>query len=77
MSGTEKFMFDTIFDELEPIMPEIAEEELHSTDGEELLEEVPVEEVIPTFSEEELNAARQEGFVNGKEQFLALSEREF
>jgi flagellar assembly protein FliH len=73
MSGTEKFMFDTIFDELEPIMPEIAEEELHSTDGEELLEEVPVEEVIPTFSEEELNAARQEGFVNGKEQGMSES----
>jgi flagellar assembly protein FliH len=71
MSGTEKFMFDTIFDELEPIMPEIAEEELHSADGEDLLEEVPVEEIIPTFSEEEVNAARQEGFANGKEQGIS------
>lgn len=72
MSGTEKFMFDTIFDELEPIVPEIAEdEELHTADGENLLEEVPVEEVAPTFSEEEVNAARQEGFANGKEQGIS------
>jgi flagellar assembly protein FliH len=69
MPGNEKFMFDTIFDELEPIEPEIAEDELHRTeDGEALLEEEPEEEIVPTFSEAEVNAARQEGLSSGKEQ---------
>lgn len=72
MAGNEKFMFDTIFDELEPIEPELADDELReSRNGEEPLEEEPEEEIIPTFSEEEVAAARQEGFADGKAEGIA------
>ena len=69
MSATEKFMFDTIFDDLEPIQPELAEDsEILSADRDELLEPEIEEEIAPTFSEEEVDAVRQEGIATGREQ---------
>ncbi len=66
MPANEKFMFDTIFDELEPIEPEVAAEE--EEEAPEEVEPEPEEEIIPTFSAEEVEAARQEGFSSGKDQ---------
>ena len=57
----EKFMFETTFDEMsepEIVVPEPEDEEK---------EEEP-EIIVPTFSEEELNAAREEGFAAGKQE---------
>lgn len=74
MSVTEKFMFDTIFDELETIEPELADDDLFlNAEGEELLEVEPEEEIVPTFSEEEVNAARQEGIATGREQGVSAT----
>jgi flagellar assembly protein FliH len=67
MSVAEKFMFDLTFDnELEvPLEPEQTEEIA-------TVEEEP-EIIIPTFSEEEVEIARQQGFDAGKEQGLAAT----
>ncbi len=59
MGAIRKFLFDKIFDAEEP--PEDKEE---PTDEEE--EEAEPEVVVPTFSEEEMAAAREESFATGK-----------
>ena len=67
MQNTEKFMFDTIFDELDPILPEI-EDISHATeaDNEEQLA-AEIEDTPPkTYSETDIAAARKEGFDEGK-----------
>ena len=67
MPSSEKFMFDTIFDELETIMPKLVEAELPLSEKA-ILEAEPAVEIAATFSEEELNLARQDGFAIGKAQ---------
>jgi flagellar assembly protein FliH len=65
MRNNEKFMFDTIFDELEPILPEVAEnDQLNEALLENGSEEIPVN----TYSEAEIDVAREEGFDDGKKQ---------
>ena len=69
MSNNEKFMFDTIFDELEPILPEVAETDQSPLSGNEEQLEIGSEEVlIKTFNEADIIVARQEGFDDGKKQ---------
>ncbi len=58
MAATQKFLFDTIFD------VEQAPEDEDETPDEE--EEAEPEVVVPTFSEEEMAAAREESFATGK-----------
>ncbi len=58
MGAIRKFLFDTIFD------VEEAPEDKHETTDEE--EEAEPEVVVPTFSEEEMKAAREESFATGK-----------
>jgi flagellar biosynthesis/type III secretory pathway protein FliH len=69
MRNNEKFMFDTIFDELEPILPEVAETDHSPLSGNEEQLEIGSEEVlIKTFNEADIIVARQEGFDDGKKQ---------
>ena len=69
MRNNEKFMFDTIFDELEPILPEVAETDQSPLSGnEEQLETGSEDVLIRTFNEADITVARQEGFDEGKEQ---------
>jgi flagellar assembly protein FliH len=60
MAAVRKFLFDTRFDAPPPPPP--------SPEPEENAEEEMEEEPAPTFSEEEMNAARQEGFDAGREE---------
>mgnify|MGYP001182438946 CR=1 FL=1 len=57
-AGIQKFLFDCSFDS------EISDS---SDKSEELIKEEP-EEVVPSFSEEELETARKEEFIKGKEE---------
>ena len=68
MPTVRKFMFDNVFEDPEPleVEPTPNPEEIMS-------EETEPEEKIPTFSEEDLKAARNEGFENGKEEGLNAS----
>ena len=70
MTGVRKFLFDHSFDVVEKPEEEIEEEN----------EEAEPEEVVPSFSEEELNAAKEEAFAAGKEEGVqeasATTERE-
>ncbi len=59
MTAVRKFLFERSFDDEKP---EVVEEQEHEEEEEE------PEEVVPTFSEEEVNAAREEGFAAGKEE---------
>ena len=62
MTGTEKFMFDTIFDELEKITPEIV-------NNEDLNQETPTESQpgsVQTYSEAEVLEAQKKGFSDGE-----------
>ena len=69
MRNNEKFMFDTIFDELEPILPEVAENGQSPLSGnDEQLEAGSEEVLIRTFNESDIVVARQEGFDDGKKQ---------
>ena len=69
MRNNEKFMFDTIFDELEPILPEVAEEDqLAASENEEQREPETEETPLRTYNEADIAAARQEGFEDGKKQ---------
>ena len=62
-------MFDTIFDELEPILPEVAEEDqLAASENEEQREPETEETPLRTYNEADIAAARQEGFEDGKKQ---------
>ena len=59
MTAVRKFLFERSFDDEEP---EVVDEQEHEEEEEE------PKEVVPTFSEEEVNAAREEGFTAGKEE---------
>ncbi|HIJ42497.1 MAG TPA: FliH/SctL family protein [Rhodospirillales bacterium] len=66
MPALKKFLFDTPFDT--PFdRPEKQEEEK----APEVEESQPEEEAPPTYSEEEVNAAREEGFAAGKKEGIA------
>ncbi len=67
MSTAEKFMFDMTFDE-EPSPVSVPEVEERIPE----VEEEP-EEIVPTFSEEEIEIARQQGFEAGKQEGLAAT----
>ena len=62
MPALKKFLFDTPFDR-----PEKQEEEK----APEVEESQPEEEAPPTYSEEEVNTAREEGFAAGKKEGIA------
>ena len=68
MATVTKYMFDRRFDDPE----EIAALQAQLSDQAEIEQEGPVEEEeeeeIPTFSQEELDAARAEGFASGKDE---------
>ncbi len=67
MSAAEKFMFDLTFDnEVEETL------ELEKTDVTTTVDEEP-EIITPTFSEEEVEIARQQGYEKGKEEGLAAT----
>ena len=67
MSAAEKFMFDLTFDsEVEETL------EPEKTDENTTVDEEP-EIIIPTFSEEEVETARQQGYEAGKEEGLAAT----
>ena len=59
MSGIQKFLFDYSFD---------TETTVSDNETVELIDEEEQEEIIPTFSEEEVESARNEAFKKGKEQ---------
>ena len=68
MIATEKFLFDYDFDQ-----PVVNDEDLDKNLlNEEDVELVP-EIIVPTFSEEELNAARDDGFARGKDEGINQS----
>jgi flagellar assembly protein FliH len=62
MTAIRKFLFDHSFDTKMPKAVEEADEENEKP------EETEPEEVVPTFSEEEMEAARDEAFAKGKEE---------
>ncbi len=62
-----KFLFDTTFEET---VKEKHDSENDYQAKEEVIEEEPEEPPAPTFSEEELAAARDEGYKSGKEEGL-------
>ena len=65
MPSTEKFMFDKIFDELEPIIPELAGDDPLTVPEEETELE---EQTLQTFSEDDITEARQQSFSDGQKQ---------
>lgn len=67
MSVAEKFMFDVPFDDLTE-SPEAQE-----APQENETEAMEPEEIVPTFSEEEVELARQQGYETGKEEGLAAT----
>lgn len=67
MSVAEKFMFEISFDE-----DTIAQLEAVEVDEIPVEEEEP-EEIVPTFSEEEVEQARQQGFEAGKQEGLTAT----
>jgi len=67
MSAVTKFLFETTFD----IIPgPVVEEKPVADEPEDAAVEEEPEEFIPTFSEEEMKEAREQGFSNGKEEAL-------
>ena len=67
MSAAEKFMFDLTFDN------EVEEPLEHEeSDGITTVDEEP-EVIIPTFSEEDVETAKKQGFEAGKEEGLAAT----
>ncbi len=68
MTTVTKFLFDTSFDEI-PLLPPNEETSVDEAEAEEIEEE----EVVPTFSEAEVNAARDEGFSRGKNEGIRES----
>jgi len=62
MASTEKFLFDYDFD-CPPVKEKELEEDLLDED-----DESEPEIVVPTFSEEEMKAAREDSFARGKEE---------
>jgi len=69
LQSTPKFMFDRDFDDLE-ILREIVQQEVEELEqAQESVE--PVEPAAPTFSEEDLAAARKQAFEKGKREGIA------
>ena len=69
MRNNEKFMFDTIFDELETILPELAESENSMPLANEEKLEIESDEVpVTTYNDTDISVARQEGFDDGKKE---------
>ena len=69
MRNNEKFMFDTIFDELEPILPELAESENSMPLANEEKLEIESDEVpVTIYNDTDISVARQEGFDDGKKE---------
>ena len=68
MTAVKKFLFDTVFDGLGEALPE-AEDQGVAEDGPQQEAEAQ-EEQPPTFSQEDVGAARQEGFAAGKDEGL-------
>ncbi len=64
MGQLEKFLFNVSFDEADLAA---AKEQADAAQAEQLEQEIE-EEAAPTFSQEELEAARHEGFTQGKEE---------
>ena len=72
MQNIEKFMFDTIFDELEPILPEVAEEVQLTGSNDEDQHTTELEEtLIKTYNDNDMAVSRQEGFDEGKKQGIS------
>ena len=71
MTAVKKFLFDPSFDE-SPLLPQ-DEEPVVEEEAEAVEEEV----IVPTFSEAEVNAARDEGFARGKEEGIRESSDAF
>lgn len=65
MQATQKFMFDRDFDDLE-ILREIVEQEVDEIEQVKAESSEPVTPVAPTFSEDDLAAARQAAYEKGK-----------
>ena len=70
MSTAKKFMFDLAFDENVDPLPEPEVE----TNDDTIAEDQETEIIIPTYSEEDLETARQLGYKAGKEEGLAATE---
>ncbi|MBL6945281.1 MAG: hypothetical protein ISR47_01440 [Rhodospirillales bacterium] len=70
MTAVRKFLFDTDFSEPDPPTPaeKAAEEAAAAAAEEEPSDESVVEEIVPTFSQEEVDAARETGFTAGREE---------
>jgi len=66
MADLQKFLFDVDFDDVE-LMETIVQEEVEEEKGDSEADQPGPEIMIPMFSEEDLEAARQEGFNIGKE----------
>ena len=66
MADLKKFLFDVDFDDVE-LMETIVQEEVEEKKGDSEAEEPEPELIVPMFSEEDLEAAQQEGFNKGKE----------
>lgn len=66
MAAIQKFLFETVFDDEDGVVIEapVAEAPEQSLEDEAIVEEV----VVPTFSEEEVAAAQQQGFAAGREE---------
>ena len=67
MSAAEKFMFDLTFDN------EVDPSQETETNDENIIEDQEPEIIVPTFSEEEVEIARQQGYEAGKEEGLAAT----
>lgn len=67
---TPKFLFDRDFDDLD-ILREIVEQEVEELEQAKAEVEEPAVPVVPTFSEEELAAARKQAYEKGKHDGIA------
>lgn len=65
MAELKKFLFDFDFDDVQ-LMEEIVQEETVAVGQPPEEADIPVVEEIPSFSEEEMDAARQEAYEKGK-----------
>lgn len=70
MQATQKFLFDRDFDDLE-ILREIVQQEVEELEQTKSEPEEPPTPVAPTYSEEDLAAARKQAYDKGKQGGLA------
>ncbi|SVD30277.1 uncharacterized protein METZ01_LOCUS383131, partial [marine metagenome] len=66
MATLKTFLFDHDFDDVQ-LMENIIQEETGKGNEVNITDQPEPEIIVPTFSEDELNAAREEGFNAGKE----------